>query len=160
MLRLRLDDASAAPSDPRVAMAALARRFPGALREIDELPLDIIRARIEALDATLANPSRAEPWMMAIAMFHALTRGALSVKRWLSGRKVVDEECARAFALEAPSLAHGEDAIGWCEDLARLASPPRGRVTDLVYERIAQKLGVSDADARLLAFGPTRRDRR
>jgi hypothetical protein len=33
-------------------------------------------------------------------------------------------------------------------------------VTDLVYERIAQKLGVSDADARLLAFGPARRDRR
>jgi hypothetical protein len=160
MLRLREDDASATPADPRSAMAQLARRFPGSLREIDELPLDVIRARIEALEATARDPSRAEPWMSALSMFHSLTRGALSVKRWLAGRKVVDEECARAFALEAPSLAHGDDALGWCGDLERLASPPRGKVTDLVYERIARALEVSDAEARLLAFGPSRRDRR
>jgi hypothetical protein len=160
MLRLRLDDASPAPGDPRVAMADLARRFPGSLREIDELPLGVIRARIEALEAARADPTKAEPWMAALAMFHALTRGALSVKRWLGGRKAIDEDCARAFALEAPSLPHADDVLRWCNDLARLASPPRGRVTDLVYERIAADLGLDDAAARVLTFGLPRRERR
>jgi hypothetical protein len=160
MRRLRVADASGEAGDPRADMAELARRFPGALREIDELPLEVIEARIEALGAALGDPSRVEAWMAPLAMFHAMTRGALAVKRWLAGRKVVDDECAQAFAVEAPSLPHGDDAMQWCGDLARLASPPRGRVTDLVFERIAQRLGVGEAEARVMAFGVPRRHRR
>lgn len=156
MLRLRLLDQAGTGGDPRQAMAELAKRFPGALREIDELPLEVIRARIAALTAAEEDPSRAEPWMAALAMFHTLTRGALAVKRWLGGRRVVDEETARAFALDVPSLVYADDALAWCKDLALLASPPRGKVTDLVFEKMAGALGVSNEDARMLVFGPSR----
>jgi hypothetical protein len=39
-------DASFAEPDPRTEMTALARSWPGSLRELDELPIDVIRARI------------------------------------------------------------------------------------------------------------------
>jgi hypothetical protein len=160
MLRLRVDDAAGSAADPRAAMAALARRFPGALREIDELPLDEIRARAEALQAAAAGLAKIEPWMAAMVLFHALTRGALAVKRWLAGRRDVDLDTTQAFALEVLELPHAADAMAWRADLARLASPPRGRVTDLVFERIARELGVSDDEARRLMFGVPRRERR
>ena len=111
MLRLRVEDEASGAPDPRGAMADLARRFPGALREIDELPLEEIRARADALHAAAADGAKAEPWMAAMVLFHALTRGALAVKRWLGGRKEVDEPTARAFALEAPSLPYGRGDV-------------------------------------------------
>ena len=57
MLRLRQLHARAKTEpdfvepDPRPVMAALARLYPGALREIDELPVELITARIEELTA-------------------------------------------------------------------------------------------------------------
>jgi hypothetical protein len=160
MLRLRLE---AGDGDPRRAMAALASRFPGALREIDELPLEDIRDRIDALRAAEGG-SPAAAWMRAMHLFHAMTRGALCAKKWLADRgharaPAIDAATAAAFEREAGSLCWGEDAIAWRGDLARVASPPRGRVTELVYERIAAALGVSTDDARLLVFGPSRRER-
>jgi hypothetical protein len=160
MLRLRLADDRGEMADPRAAMAALAGRFPGALREIDELPLGVIRARRQALRAAGEDPSRIEPWMKAQALFHALTRGALCAKRWLAGHKTVDDDARQAFAREAASLCYADDARAWAGDLARVARPPRGRVTDLVFERIAGELGVSNAEARHLVFGPSRRERK
>ena len=55
ILRLRLLHGTGDEPDPRRAMAALAGRFPGALRELDDLPLPEIRARIEALRAAFAR---------------------------------------------------------------------------------------------------------
>ncbi len=163
MLRLRLEDAAdtnrSAPS-PRRAMAALADRFPGALREIDDLPLAVIRSRIGALEAAARDSSRIEPWMEAIARFHALTRGALTVKRWLGGRKTVHADLVTVFTREVHALPYADDARAWKDDLARLARPPRGRVTDLVFERLAQMLGVPAVEARRRVFGTPRWERR
>jgi hypothetical protein len=156
MLRLRLDESGA---DPRPAMAALASRFPGALREIDELSLDALRARAHDLKAA-EEGGATSPWMEATHLFHILTRGALCAKRWLAGRKTIDEEARCAFDREAGALCWSDDARRWSDDLARLASPPRGRVTELVYERMSARLGVSPEDARLLVFGVSRRARR
>ncbi len=153
MLRLRLLHGSADEPDPRRAMAALAGRFPGALREIDELPLDTIKARIEALRAAEANPLQALLWMRASHRFHALTRGALCAKRWLSRSGTVD---GHAFALALPTLCYPDDAALWVGELDKIARPPRGRITDLVYARIAIELGVDDAEVRMLVFGPSR----
>jgi hypothetical protein len=160
MLRLRLEDQAGSGGDPRRSMAALAGKFPGALREIDELPLDTIRARIAALEAAETDAGLVEPWMQAMARFHALLRGALCVKRWLAGRSEVDAKVARAFVVDVESLCYADDARAWALDLARLASPPRGRVTELVYERVAKELAVTEEAARLLVFGPSRRARR
>jgi hypothetical protein len=157
MLRLRLAHQEDDEPDPRRDMAKLASRFPGALREIDELPLDVIEARIEALSA-----GRVEPWMEPVAMFHRLTRGALCAKRWLRGRKELDDEERLAFDRESTTLCYPEEARAWRADLERLASPPRGRVTDLVFEKIAAALGTSVERARELVWAESsgRRGRR
>jgi hypothetical protein len=151
ILRLRLAHGSTDEPDPRAAMAALAREFPGALREIDELPLDELRARIDAIVATERGAAPL-PWMLATARYHALTRGALCAKSWLAGRKEVTGETRAAFAREANALCWADDARAWEGDLAAIASPPRGRVTDLVFARVAAEIGVTEDEARALVL--------
>src|ERR1700730_14264997 len=91
-MRLAHDAGGEDEADVRRRLARLASRFPGALREIDDLDLDEIRRRLGALDAVLEGRGEVEPWMEAIVLFHALARGALCAKRWLAGRKRVDAE--------------------------------------------------------------------
>lgn len=141
--------------DPRPAMAALARRYPGALREVDELPLDVIEARIAELDAAQRDPSRIASWMKAQAGFHRLARGALAVKRWLAGRTPTPE-IDEAFANALLTMPEREDAMSWADDLAAVAKPPRGRVMDLVYARLAHELGVDVTAAREAVLPPCR----
>ncbi|MBX3192972.1 MAG: hypothetical protein KF819_38665 [Labilithrix sp.] len=159
ILRLRIlhDRAREEPSfeepDPRVEMRALASRFPGSLREIDELALDVIRARIDALAAAERDQAKVAPWMRAQAAFHRLARGALAAKRWLSasGRSKKVTPAVRAAFLDAiEDLEHGDDARAWVDDLAAIAAPPRGRVLDLVHARVARELDVDRATARAL----------
>jgi hypothetical protein len=161
MLAMRVAHASGEDDGPatRVRMAELASRFPGALREIDDLEIAEIHHRIEALDGVLRAARQVEPWMDAVAMFHAMARGALSAKRWLGGRKRVTAEVEEAFLQELSSLPFSEDARAWRHDLALIASPPRGRVTDLVFARLADELGTSARAARRLVFGTPRRER-
>jgi hypothetical protein len=155
MLRLRLEPSG---GDPRRAMAALASRFPGALREIDDLPLETIAERVRELRASEAG-APAALWMEAAHAFHTLTRGALCAKKWLAGRKEVGDELFIAFDREVTQLCWGDDARSWRAQLARVASPPRGRVTELVYERMSLLLGVPAEEARALVFGVPRRQR-
>ncbi len=67
--------------DPRARMVALAARFPGSLREIDELPITEIEARIDALSRAERDPNATARWMHAMTRFHTLTRGILFAKR-------------------------------------------------------------------------------
>jgi hypothetical protein len=140
-------DADFVEPDPRAAMAALARAFPGALREIDELPIEVIRARIAELSSAEDDPSLVTPWMVAHARFHALARGALAAKRWLHGRPLTPELVA-TFARMVAALPEGDDAAAWAGDLASIAKPPRGRLMDLVYARLALELDIDVAAAR------------
>ncbi len=161
MLDMRLAHAAGdeVESEARGKMVELASRFPGALREIDELELDAIRERIRRLDAALRGESEVEPWMTALVVFHGLARGALVAKRWLAGRKLVDEATARAYLGFAAPLASA-DALAWADDLASVAAPPRGRLMDLVFHRVAARLGTTEPEARRLVFGGSRRERR
>jgi hypothetical protein len=127
--------------------------------------MDELRARVEALQRAEARAGNGDsdgiaPWMRAMILFHALTRGALCAKRWLAGRKQIDDATRAAFETEATALCYAEEARAWSADLHRIASPPNGRVTELVYERIAAALHVSLREARILVFGLPRRDRR
>ncbi len=159
MLRLRLLHDAGDETDPRRAMARLAQEFPGALREIDELPIDEIRARIEKLSLVDEDESAIEPWMRAVSLFHALTRGALCAKSWLSGEKKVTPATRAAFLREVDSLCYANDARAWTHELSAIANPPRGRITDLVFARMALELGIDQARARFLVFGAARRAR-
>lgn len=152
-MRLAHDAGMENPTQVRPQMVALAARFPGALRELDELELDEIRRRIARIEGVLSGACRPEPWMRAMAAFHALARGALCAKRWLVGRKHVDDAIERGYVDALQELAFPEDARAWKDDLRSVASPPRGRLTSLVFARLAQALGITEREARGLVFG-------
>jgi hypothetical protein len=141
------------PSRVRPRMSELASRFPGALREIDRLELAEIERRLARLDAFIDASGDEEPWMAAVAHFHWLARGALAAKRWLGGRRVVDAELVEAFTRATPSLRFPHEVRAWHGDLETIASPPRGRVMDAVFARLARELGLPERDARALVFG-------
>jgi hypothetical protein len=155
MLRLRALHARARADptydepDPRREMASLANEFPGALRELDILPIDVLHARIDALDAAGRDPQCIEDWMRAQLVFHRFARGALAAKRWLVRMEVTDATRA-AFLTALPALAWSEDAALLVDDLAAVAHPPRGRLMDVVYELTAKELGVSRREVMLL----------
>ena len=159
MLAMRLAEEVAPAERPdegevRLRMMALAARFPGALREIDALELREIRARMDKLATVLSGESAVESWMEAIILFHRFARGALCAKRWLRGCKRVDDEIVRKYAAQVETLSFPDDARGWATDLAHVAAPPHGRVTHLVFARVARSLGMSESQARRLVFGP------
>jgi hypothetical protein len=158
MLSMRLEHESGEEDAGRVQtrMARLAARFPGALREIDELEIDAIRRRIAELEAAFAGRGPVQEWMEVLALFHALARGALYAKRWLAGRKRVDAALASAYERQAAEFEFSRDALLWAEALDRIAKPPRGRVLDLVFARLAVDLGTTQERARTLVFRPRR----
>jgi hypothetical protein len=160
MLAMRLAHDRREEKDPRARMAELSLRFPGALREIDELELGAIRQRLVALDAVLQGTGAVEGWMEAIARFHALARGALCAKRWLARRRHVDDDVERAYAVAVPRLAFPDDARSWQGELERIASPPRGRLNEVIFARMSRELGASESELKLLVFGAPRRLRR
>lgn len=156
----------AAEPDPRPALARLAEEFPGALREIDRLPLATIEARITALRDVLGAPdeldargtpdelgvrespgSRAAlPWMHAQVTFHRVARAALAAKRCLAGAKAVTPD--HRAAIGAAVL----DAALVADDLDAIAAPPNGRLMAVVHARVARILGLDVAASRALVF--------
>src|SRR5260221_4503833 len=100
--------------------------------------------------------------MHAMTRFHALARSILHAKRMLSSGRwstPAGSEGARSPLAEArgaqATSAEGElegVALEWESDLARVARPPRGRLMDLVYERLARELDVTPPKAKSLVF--------
>ena len=70
------------------------------------------------------------------------------MKRWLAGASAHGGARRTPSRTRSPTLPHAEDARLWSGDLAAIASPPRGRVMDLVYVRLADELGVDVTAAR------------
>lgn len=132
MLRMRDLDAAGDPADPRPAMRALASRFPGALREIDELPRDVIASRVDAIDRALATAGH-EPWMLALWRYHACLRVALRIRRAIPERTVT-----AARALCDPEVDALDDA-----SLATIVRPPHGRLNRAVLAIVAREVGTT-----------------
>ncbi len=132
--------------DPRPELARLAEQFPGSLREIDRLALDVIRRRIAALVHAERDATALEPWMRAQIVFHAEARGALAAKRWLAGRREITAELRSAFVREQ------RDASYLADELEAIATPPRGRLMGLVFARVARALAITPAEARALVW--------
>lgn len=153
MLALRRLDRSGEPHDPTPRLRALARRFPGSLREIDELPLEDIERRLAALER--ARGGEPERWMVAMSRYHHEMRLALQVKRWLGRRRVVDAALERAF-----DDAHEDPARAWGRGkLALLARPPGGRLSRVVLASVAAGMGATSAQVRAWVLGEGRQAR-
>lgn len=140
---VRLREGAPGPA-PKERLRDLARRFPGALAEIDRLPMDVLLARRDALRA-----GEWPPFAAAWTVVHAHFRGVLALKAWLGGRKEVDD------ALEAAALgaALPDEAAPWRGRLREIARPPDGRLTTLVHAAAAAELGVDVGAIPTLLFG-------
>jgi len=72
-----------APTKPSMEDDPLASAFPGALRELDRLPLAQIEARMRALADVLATARAPEAWMELQSAYHGFMRAALRIRRQL-----------------------------------------------------------------------------
>src|SRR5689334_13660305 len=77
---LRRDKAKSGVNAPRAVFRALAREFPGALRELDTLPLDEIDRRAHELSQVVSGTADPSPWMAWMHAYHATMRAALFLK--------------------------------------------------------------------------------
>src|SRR5687767_12529638 len=144
------------PTAPTLALRALAERFPGALRELDELSLAEIERRVGHLTALAEGGAKgAEAWVVPLWLYHRRLRGALAAKRWLRGRRSLTP--AERHEFEGQGAFDEGEAAFWGPELERLACPPTGRVTDVVLERVAFELGLSAEALAALLFGRPRR---
>lgn len=141
--RAHAEDGSVAE---RPVLRALAREFPGALRELDTLELHEIDRRAEALEsAAQAGPS--EPWMAWLAAYHALLRAALFVKlRVASGsHETLAEEASRRAGTRVE-----------VEFVRAVARPAGGKLAALVALRVAETFGVEPEQVRGVLGGRRR----
>jgi hypothetical protein len=154
LAELRRARARGEPIPDRAVFRALAGEFPGALYELDRLPLEEIDARRSALGAALAGAPEAD-WMRPMAAYHALYRAALYVKlRTAKGRPLGAEEAA---ALAAAAARHAAIDVDIAFVMA-VARPDGGRIGPIVLAEAAARHRTTQTTLREALF-PTRRDR-
>jgi hypothetical protein len=120
-------------------LRALAREFPGALRELDTVALDDLDARRHALASASAGGS-VEPWMAWMVAYHATMRAALAVKARLARSRALSEKIIADVQRDVSRrIGHSIE-----EDFVRsVARPPEGRLNRVVFDRLGQNFGVS-----------------
>lgn len=116
-----------ADDPPRDRLRALATRFPGALRELDHVPLATLIARREALNGAIGGGA-IPTWAKAMSRYHGWLRIGLRLR-------------AEATRTEA-------GAIAWAEAYVPVfpGDPPRARL-----EPTLLRLLVAPPDGRLVA---------
>jgi hypothetical protein len=136
LLRLRTVPTAVPPRDE---LRSLARQFPGALRELDRLPLETIEARLRAVQRVLAEACEPEAWMQIQVSYHGYMRATLRVKRWSRGWPVEPAAALLAFtakyvpAADEPGLAFFDADV-----LVTIRKPPEGRLNPFVLEAVAR----------------------
>lgn len=135
------------PERDRRALRALAREFPGALAELDRLPPEVLEGRIATLDALIDHGGEPPPWARGWLLAHPALRGALIVKAWLAGRRVVDETMRDELTRTLGEVRNAEDAMVWLDRLGELADPPNGKLVDVVFRDVAAALSLPDAES-------------
>ena len=148
------------PIPEKAVFQALAAELPGALHELDRLPMSEITARRLALESALDGGPVA-PWMPAMALYHALYRAALYTKARLPRGRSREHPSAGLSAEQASALAraasrHASIEIG-PDFIASVATPPAGRIGSAVLAEVASRTGEA-AGPLLRAMFPTRRD--
>src|SRR2546425_1260252 len=86
----------------RLASQRLARRFPGALKELDLLSSQVLAGRLADVEHELRAARRGErgrvAWVPVMLDYHAALRQGLAIKRSRAGRSKVAASVARPRA--------------------------------------------------------------
>ena len=152
--RLRDEAAAGLARDPQPEMAELARRFPGALRELDELPMPAIEQRLAALEAALQPGGVEPPWARLQIGYHSWMRVALRIKRLAQGRGS-EHAAAVLRELQAEYRPAADEPPLESLDLVLVAAvlePNQGRLNPWVYARVAAENGVDPDSVRRSLF--------
>jgi hypothetical protein len=150
--RLRRDRGRGGAAAERSVLRALAREFPGALRELDTVTLVEIDKRRRTL-ALAAAGGTVETWMAWMVTYHATMRAALLVKARVAKSRAPSDELLRRAKADAARLSPVplDDAF-----VRAVARPPDGRLNVAVFERLGRQFGVSP-DQIWQALFPARR---
>jgi hypothetical protein len=152
--RLRDEHATGSSRDPRARMKALALRFPGALRELDELPMELVESRLATLDAVVTGALAAPEWVTLQIGYHAMMRLALRIKR-MARHDADDRVGAILGQLAAERLdSWGEPLLGGLDraEIEAILKPEGGRLNPWVYRRVAALHGVEPENVRRALF--------
>ncbi len=153
LLELRRARAAGEPIPERAVFRELAREFPGALYELDPVPMDALETRVaETARAALGGEPAA--WMSLMCGYHALFRAALFVKARTRNKAELGDARAEELAKHASTHA-GRDVDAAFARAA--ASPPGGRLQTVVLAELAAEAHVSPAAVKKAIFPQSRR---
>lgn len=141
---------------PRAELRSLAREFPGSLRELDRLPLAMLHARLDALEAVLGRGAEPQAWMRLQVSYHGFMRATLRVKRWSRDWPAEPDEAQRALAARYVAAAD-EPALGFfdAETIRAIRKPAFGRLNPFVLASVARFHGTTpEAVVEALLYPP------
>jgi hypothetical protein len=142
--RLRDEHVAGCEREPRRAMAALARRFPGALRELDQLPMALIEARLALLDASVEHAAPLPEWAPLQIAYHGLMRAALRIKRMVAPLTDIASIEALVSSQYVPAADEPERSAFDRAALEAIVWPQAGRLNPWVFGRVAATHGVHE----------------
>lgn len=117
-----------------VALRRLSSEFPGALRELDALPLAELELRLGKVERAGQETWALEPWIEWMLAYHDTMRLALDVRARLLGQRQPSPT-----QVEATLGALG----GRCDAafVHAVMNPPRGRLNVLVFAQLGARFG-------------------
>jgi hypothetical protein len=137
--RDRAVSANVPHTPPREMLRSISQRWPGVLAEIDRIAPDVLHDRIAVLEKVLETGGEPPLWARAWMLAHSRLRGALAIKFRLRGGR----------ALGDPTTLPPESAP-YLDRIGEIASPPNGRLVDLVFGEVAEMVGVEPSQMRTL----------
>jgi hypothetical protein len=148
ILDLRYARERGEPLPERAVFKALADEFPGVLKELDTLRLEVVAARSEALGVAVGGGA-IERWIVWMVAYHKLFRAALWIKlRTPKHSDLADEQLAHWVSGVTAEFGIDIDHAFVMD----VIYPPRGRINGVVLERLELMFGVPAADIQAELF--------
>lgn len=140
----------------REKLAALAREFPGCLRELDTLGAEELARRAEVADAAVRGTPE-ERWMAWISAYHRLMRATLAIKPAMAQdkgkRKTTDDETLAALARQVSEASEVPVDAAF---VRAVGAPPEGRLGILVMRALAAHFHTTALEIAATLFPPRR----
>lgn len=156
MLEMRRAHESGSETNPRTLMRVLAAQYPGALRELDELPLSLIEIRIGALTEVIEAGVEVAPWMRWMVDYHGYLRAALRIKRMGLPRDDMATALTQLHQQYVPAIDEPPVSLLNDEALAVVLKPTQGRLNPWVFGQIAVRHGTDAEVVRSQLFPGSR----